>query len=404
MLLSERTTYYRFTSPPARWYVNKGALFNNLIDIVFVSKSMQRRRTKKIVPTVFKEEGRMDKHLYPRIAIVGAGAVGSLLGGMLARHGKNVTLIGRKAHVEVIQQQGLTIDGLAGEFTVAIQAAESLDFSPDIVFIAVKTQDVDHTCKHIKPYIGNIPIIMMQNGVISSEIAGSIFGKEKIISCILLLNVRFQTPGVVTYVSKNPIVVGDAFTKSETRIYQIQMLLDTVAGTEISENILGVQWSKLFINAMSNALDGITGLPLGEYVHSRAVRRVGILILKEASHLVNTAGIHLESLPGIPLPLLKLMISLLLPLSTWLLKYVMSSKGNNDIMTSTLQSLRRGKKTEIDFLNGEFVRLGKQIGVPTPVNTKIVELIHKIERGGSFYSPEEVARMFSQRACRSTRH
>lgn len=336
----------------------------------------------------------MDKRLKPRIAIVGAGAVGSLLGAMMARNGENVTLIGRKKHVEAIQQKGLMINGAAGEFTVKIPAAESLDFSPDIVFVAVKTQDVENTCQHIKPYIGDIPVIMMQNGVVSSEIAGSIFGRDRIISCILLLNVQFQRSGVVTYVKESPIVVGEAFAKNNTRIHQIQALLNHVTRTEISENILGVQWSKLFVNAMGNALDGMTGLTLGEYIHFTAVRQVGILILKEALQLVNKAGIHLESLPGLPLAGVKLMISLPLPVAAWLLKYVMKSKGDNNIMTSTLQSLRRGKKTEIDFLNGEFVRLGEQIGVPTPVNKKVVELIHEIERSGSFYSSEDLTQSF----------
>lgn len=337
----------------------------------------------------------MSENQQPHIAIVGAGAVGSLLGGMLARNGKHVTLIGNQSHIEAIQQKGLRIEGVAGEFTVEIKAAETLDFLPDVAFISVKTQDVKQTCEQIKPYIGNIPIIMMQNGVFSSEIAGSIFGKENIISCILLLNVRFQEPGVVKYVNENPIIVGKAFGKNdEARIKEIQALLKTLARTEISENILGVQWSKLFINAMSNALDGMTGLPMGEYTQHRGLRRIGVLILKEALQLVGKADVHLESLPGIPLSVFKAMISLPLPIATWLLRYAMSSRGNDEIITSTLQSLRRGKKTEIDYLNGEFVRLGRQIGYPTPYNAKVVELIHEVEHSGSFYTPEELSKIF----------
>jgi len=337
----------------------------------------------------------MSENQNPRIAIVGAGAVGSLLGGMLARNGQHVALIGNQSHVEGIRQKGLRIEGVAGEFTVEIEAAEALDFSPDLIFVAVKTQDVEKTCKQIEPYIGDIPIVMMQNGVVSSEIAGSIFGKEKIVSCILLLNARFQEPGVVKYVNENPIVVGEAFVKNnDNRMTEIQAILKTVARTEVSDNILGVQWSKLFINAMSNALDGMTGLPMGEYIRYRGLRQIGVLILKEALQLVNKAEIQLEALPDIPLSGFRTMISLPLPIATWLLGYTMNSRGNDEIITSTLQSLRRGKKTEIDYLNGEFVRLGEQIGYPTPYNMKVVELIHKIERSGLFYAPDELTHMF----------
>ena len=337
----------------------------------------------------------MDGNQSTHIAIVGAGAVGSLLGGMLTRHGKKVTLIGNPAHVEAIQQKGLRIEGVAGAFKVTINAARELDFSPDIVFISVKSQDVEKTCQKINPHIGDIPIIMMQNGVDSFKIAGSIFGEKNIISCVLLLNAKFEKPGVVTYVNENSIVIGEAFAKNdETRIKRIQSLLNPLSRTEISKNIIGAQWTKLFINAMGNALDGMTGLPMGEYIQYRRLRRIGILLLKEALRLVSEAGIQLESLPGIPLRDFKLMVSLPIPIATWLLGYAMRSRGNSEIVTSTLQSLRKGKKTEIDYLNGEFVKLGKQIGCPAPYNTKVVELIHEIERRGSFYTPDALYKLF----------
>ncbi len=337
----------------------------------------------------------MDEKEGFRIAIVGAGAIGSLFGGMLARHGQDVTLIGNQAHVAAIQQKGLTVEGAAGAFTVAVNAAEQLDFAPDMVFVAVKSQDVERTCQQIKPHIGDIPVIMMQNGVVSSEIAASIFGEKNIISCVLLLNVKFEAPGVVTYVHENSIVVGQAFGKNdEATIQQVQALLNMLARTEVSDNILGVQWAKLFVNAMSNTLDGMTGMPMGEYIQYRGLRRIGVLILKEAMQLVNAAGIQLESLPGIPLKEFQLMVSLPTPIAAWVLGVALRRQGSSDIVTSTLQSLRKGKPTEIDYLNGEFVKLGKQIGYPTPYNAEVVALIHEVERTGSFYTPDALAQIF----------
>ena len=336
----------------------------------------------------------MNENQKPHIAIVGAGAIGSLLGGVLAKNDENVTLIGKQAHVETIRQKGLAVDGAAGDFTVPIKASELLDFKPDIVFIAVKTQDVEQTCREIKSNIGNIPIVMMQNGVISTQIAGSIFGKENIIGCTIMLNARFQQPGVVSYINESPIVIGKVFSKNDAQVMEIQSYLNQLAPTEVSENIVGVQWSKLFVNALSNALDGMTGLSMGEYIQYANLRKIGILILKEAMTLVEKANIKLEPLPEIPLSIFRFLVSLPLYISAWLLKYVMLAKGNDNIITSTLQSLKKGKPTEIDYLNGEFVRLGEQIGFPTPYNSMVVKLIHNIERSGSFYSPEELSELF----------
>jgi len=331
-----------------------------------------------------------------QIAIIGAGAIGSLLGGVLARNQEDVTLIGNKAHVEAINKNGLMVDGAAGKFTVNLKAAERLDFHPDIVFISVKTQDVQKVCNEIQPFVKDVPVVMMQNGIISAEIAAPFFKKENIISCILLLNAQFLKPGSVTYINKSPIVIGQAFSRNGERIREIQSILNKMARTEISDNILGAQWAKLFINAMGNGLDGMTGLSVGEYIKYPGLLRIGILILKEALRLVDESGIRLETLPSYPMHFFTLIIRTPTPIATRLLKQIIRFKGDKDIITSTLQSLRKGKKTEIDYLNGEFVRLGRQTGIPAPFNSKVVELIHEIERTQKFHSPEDLVRIFCE--------
>lgn len=334
-----------------------------------------------------------------QIAIIGAGAIGSLLGGMLARNQENVTLVGNKAHVEAINKNGLMVDGAAGKFTVNPKAAEKLDFHPDIVFVSVKTQDVQKVCNEIQPYVNDVPVVMMQNGVISAEIAASFFKKEKIISCILLLNAQFLKPGSVTYVNKSPIVIGQAFSRNGESVKEIQSVLNKMARTEISDNILGAQWAKLFINAMGNGLDGMTGLSVGEYIKYPGLLKIGVLILKEALRLVDEAGIRLETLPSYPMHFFKWIIRAPTPIAVRLLKQIIRFKGDKEIITSTLQSLRKGKKTEIDYLNGEFVRLGRQTGIPAPFNSKVVELIHEIERTQKFYLPEDLVRIFRETAA-----
>jgi 2-dehydropantoate 2-reductase len=330
-----------------------------------------------------------------KIAIIGAGAIGRLVGGILAHAGEDVTLVSQKRHIEEIKMNGLIINGVAGDFNVRIKAAEHLDFKPDIVFIAVKTQNVEEVCLEIKSIVSGSPIVMMQNGVRSAHIASSILGKKNLISCILLLNAKFFNNGVVTYANRKPIVIGDSLGKSKEILVLVQSLLNNVSDTVISNNITGAQWTKLFINAMSNSIDAMTGLTLGEYAKCYSLRKIAVQILKEALEIVEKADIKLEKLPGIPILLYKAIIKLPTPIAALILRFALISKGNSEIITSTLQSIRNGKKTEIDYINGEFVNIGKRIGSQTPFNSKVVELIHKIERTHIFFTPKELSYHFS---------
>ncbi|MDA8139976.1 MAG: 2-dehydropantoate 2-reductase [Desulfobacteraceae bacterium] len=337
----------------------------------------------------------MNREVKPKIAIIGAGAIGSLIGGIWSRDGYDVTLVARQAHVAAIQRDGLRINGVAGNFIAWPRAREALDFAPDMAVISVKNQDVGTACQAIKPFIGNIPVVMAQNGVAGAEMAAAHFNKANLISCTLVLNARFMSPGQVTFVNKSPIVIGKAFAANDASVTQLQSLFKRVAPTSISDNILGVQWAKLLVNAMTNGLDGLTGQNMGQYLQSPKARRVGIMILKEAFQLTRRAGLCLQPLPGLPLWFFKFVSVMPAPISSPCLKLVAKAKGDKNIITSTLQSLLKGQLTEIDFLNGEFVRLGQRIGVPAPVNAKVVSLIHAIEKTKQFYTPEALFEHFS---------
>lgn len=329
-----------------------------------------------------------------KIAIVGAGAIGSLLGGILARAGEEVTLVGRRAHMQAIRENGLWVDGVMGEFQVEVKTAEKLAFKPEMIFLTSKTQDVERLCHLILPYAGGIPIIITQNGIHSTTIASSILEKDQIIGCILLLNARFMSLGKVTYVNKSPIIIGEVFSQNGSRIKTVQSLLSNVAETYITNNIIGAQWTKLFINAMSNSLDGLTGLRLHEIIEHPVLIAIGVHVLKEAMQVFEETGIKLEKLPGVPISLFKMLLKTPTPLAGFILKRMMKAKGDPDIMTSTLQSLKKGNRTEIDYLNGEFVALGEQVQTPTPYNSKVVELVHQVEKSQRFFTPQELEAIF----------
>lgn len=330
----------------------------------------------------------------PKIAIVGAGAIGSLLGAMLARNKYDVTLIGSQEQVQVIKENGLSVDGVRGAFSISLQVAQKLTFTPDILFLAVKTQDLEAACRQVQPYIGNHPVVLLQNGVRAAKIAASVLGSQNLLTAIVLLNARYVSPGQVTYVSEKPVLVGEVSRPNGERAGLVRDLLGQMAATKLAVDIPAKQWAKLFVNAMSNALDAMTGLSLGEYRRDPVLLGIGLRILRESLAVIEGGGIRLQSLPGLPLAFFKLLLKLPDALATRLLGRVLKAQKDPGILTSTLQSLRRGKRTEVEYLNGEIVALGRELNKATPYNARVVELIHTIEVTGKFFSVGELAALF----------
>lgn len=326
---------------------------------------------------------------------MGAGAVGSLIGGLLARAGEQVTLIARQAHVEAIRRNGLQLEGVLGELTIPVRAMEVLDFQPDLVLLAVKTQDVESVCRQFRASLRSAVIITLQNGVRSDGLVASLLPRENIISGVVMLNAQFLMPGQVTYARPGSLVIGEAFCANGHRVREVQELLSRAIRTELSDNIQGVHWTKLLVNNLANGLEAMAGLAVRECMRSAGLRRVGTLTLREGHRVIEKAGYRLAPLSGVPAPALQLIIRSPLPVAAWILS---RSMGSLKTLSSTLQSLRRGRPTEIDYLNGEIVRLGQQLGMPTPYNSRVVQIVKEVERSGQFHEPDVLVRAFSERS------
>jgi 2-dehydropantoate 2-reductase len=234
----------------------------------------------------------------------------------------------------------------------------------------------------------------MQNGLRSTQIATKKLGNAYIFACVVLLNARFLEPGKISFVAEKPIVIGN-INNNRFPINEIKAILSNLVKTEICDNIIGALWTKILINSMSNALDTMTGLKLSQYKKYIGIRKIGVKILREAFSVANKAEITLMPLPGIPLKLFKVIIRLPIGISSFFLGLALSSSKDKEIITSTLQSIKRGKTTEIDYLNGEIVELGRKMNLPTPYNSKVVELVHQIENTKRFFSPDELVSIFN---------
>lgn len=328
-----------------------------------------------------------------KIAVIGAGAIGSVLGGLLAHHGHDVTLIGRQPHVGRIQQDGLSIDGVLGHLSIPVTAAETLDFAPDVAIIATKTQDVRQAILENKEVLRESSIITIQNGIQASHIAAELLGKHNIFSGVILFGATFLEPGKVTYSPRGSIVLGHAYQPDDKRVQQLAELFNEAIPTVATTNITGAHWTKLVMNE-NNALLAITNLPLQEAMRHKSIQTLSVLMMREAIRVIHASGAQLAPLPGVPIGIIAKLLFLPLPIARSIPKLSAQRMGQLPVLGSTLQSIRKGEPTEIDYLNGEVISLGKRHAIPTPINTKIVELVHQVAKNRQFLTPDQLSDAF----------
>jgi 2-dehydropantoate 2-reductase len=225
----------------------------------------------------------------------------------------------------------------------------------------------------------------MQNGVQSDDLVAGVLGKENIISSVVIFNGLFLEPGKALYsvpFSKIALLIGEPFGTKGNRLQSLLPLFNKALPTDVSEDIRGAHWTKLLWN-LNTAVPAVTGLSFQELNPYPQIRELNINLMKEGLEVIKIARIRTADVPGMPLSLMVKM-----PLPT-------SFLGKLPMLGSVLQSIKRGKSTEVDYLNGEIVNLGKKKGIPTPVNSLIVEWVHQVETTGKFLTVDELTQRLS---------
>lgn len=329
-----------------------------------------------------------------KVAIIGAGAIGSTLGALLDRAKEQIYLVGRPDHVRAIKEnRGLELDGIKGSIMARIQAIETLDFRPDLALLTVKTQDVVSTLEPLRNYLVDVPVLTAQNGIRCDELAASVIEKSNLLSAMMRFTSTYLEPGKVTLIEQGGIVIGKPFSEGRIDPSLFRDLLSKIMPTTVTDNIAGVRWSKLIFN-LNNALPAITGHPMQGFSENPGLFRVAVRMMKEGLAVAKAIGVQLEPIPGSPVGLVKLLARLPIGIGASLTRIGFNRAqrrlGDHPLYGSTLQSLMRNRPTEIDYLNGEVVRLGQTVGIETPVNARIVGLVHQVEQTGKFKSPGDL--------------
>lgn len=323
-----------------------------------------------------------------RIGIMGVGAIGSVVGGMLTRAGHDVTLIDQwPAHVDKMKRDGLKITTPDAEHTVEVKALHICELQGvpepfNYGFVSVKSYDTEWATSLINGYVkSGGAVVDFQNGINDERVA-AVAGRERTLGCVITIGAGMYEPGHALRSDTNPLgfKIGELDGRETARTHELAEIMNSVAEAKVTPNLFGERWSKLAVNCMANPIAGLTGLGSAEVRTDPRARRVSIRVASEVIKVARALGYEVEPIYGIDPQ-----------------RFIDAAEGRNleeletDVAAgaqslaggrpSFLQDVMKGRRTEIDYLNGYVADLGRQKGVPTPFCDALVKTVHSFPVG-----------------------
>jgi 2-dehydropantoate 2-reductase len=329
-----------------------------------------------------------------KIAIIGAGAIGSVVAAYLTKSGKDVLLIGKKEQVDTVTRSGLHVKGARGEETFHIRLAEQLDGEYDLVIFTVKSQDIEDAYQANRDFLENGLILTSQNGVQADNMLSVHVDKKRLYGSIVMFGATYTQPGKVTFNFEGDWMIGKPFAPMDPTGHRIIEELSAAFKTVSSPDITGMKWCKLFVN-FNNCIPALLGTSMQETFADLAMCRLSVRLLKEGLSIVKQANVAMESLPAFPVDRLFAMAAMPEEQAAGIINKTLTGLSKEPLYGSILQSIKRGRTSEIDFINGEVVQLAKYMRNTAPLNELVVDLVHKVERTGKYLSAGEVKEQFN---------
>ena len=320
-----------------------------------------------------------------RVAIYGAGSLGTILGAYISKSGAEIELINRnQAHINALKENGAQIVGTV-QFTQKVTAytPDKMSGQYDIIFLMTKQQHNAEVVQMHKGYLAEDGVLVtFQNGLPEMQIA-DILGEERVLGCTVAWGATMQSPGVCELTSEPDALsfsLGAISSNRSRHFDKVKELLELMGTVEVEDNFIGTRWSKLLINAAFSGMSAVSGCTFGEAAGPRESRRIVQALIKECIDVCQKGGIRIEPVQGKDIvklldysnPLKKALSFFIIPIAI---------RKHAKLKASMLQDLEKGKLTEVDAINGAVSAYGRKVGVPTPMNDKVVEIIHAIEQG-----------------------
>lgn len=326
----------------------------------------------------------------PIIIIIGDGSIGGIVAALLQKSGYDVSIIAKNdARAKQLSEQGIEVTGVSGHITSKIPALgdiTQLKRRPDYIFITTKAPDMPEVAKKIKPLLpDDCLVVSFQNGIVEEELA-KIVGKDRTVGCVVGWGATRHPEGIFEMTSKGEFVIGYIHKPVDEQLNELAKILNHILPVETSDSILNHLYSKLIINACITTVGAICGLMMGKMLMQKTYRYLYLAIIREAIQVSDAMQLSVPKYAG------KLDYYDLLKWSPARQHLFLMAFGfkYRRLKSSSLQSLERGRKTEVNYFNGYISVKGKVYGVPTPVNDLCVDLVRDIEEGKRKISVENI--------------
>ena len=320
-----------------------------------------------------------------RIAIYGAGSLGTILGAFISKAGVPIELINRnKAHVAALKEKDAQVVGTMNfNQPVVAYTPDEMSGTYDILFLMTKQQHNAEVVQMLKGFLAPDGVLVtFQNGLPEVQLA-EVLGEERVLGCTVAWGATMQSPGVCELTSEPDALsfsLGAISKQRSKHFAKVKELLEMMGTVEVEENFLGTRWSKLLINAAFSGMSAVLGCTFGEAAGPKESRRIVQALIKECIDVCQVGGIRIEPVQGKDIvKLLNYTNALKRAFSFFIIPIAIRKHAK--LKASMLQDLEKGKLTEVDAINGAVSEYGRMVNFPTPVNDKVVEIIHRIERG-----------------------
>ena len=293
-----------------------------------------------------------------KVAVMGAGAVGCYYGGMLARAGHEVVLIARPAHVQAISRDGLRMETTTFDEHVRLNASSdpSMVHGAQLVLLCVKSLDTESAGALMLPHLARDALVLcLQNGVDNADRLRTVLPQHAVAAAVVYVATEMTGPGHVKHHGRGELVIEPSSVSQAIA----QALIAAGVPTEISSNVRGALWTKLIINCAYNAVSAIAQLPYGITVVGEGIQNVMRDVVAECQAVAKADGVQVAGDVAAAI------------------RKIFETRPNQ--LSSTGHDLSRGKRTEIDYLNGLIVRRGEALGVATPANRVLWALVKLLE-------------------------
>ncbi len=329
-----------------------------------------------------------------RSAIYGAGSLGTVMGAFLAQKGVQIDLINHnKAHVEALRASGARVTGTV-DLTVPVSALtpEEMTGTYDVIFLMTKQLDNRRVAGFLRDYLAEDGLLVtLQNGIPEDALA-EVLGADRVVGCVVEWGATMIAPGHSELTSEPDSLtfhMGSVPGIPESRLSAVRSLLENMCPVQTEPNLPGARWSKLLINATFSGLGTVMGGTFGDVTRSSLSRDLAASCMKEVIDVGHACGVNFAPVQGKDIvglfywtnPFKKAVAKLIMPIAM---------KKHAAIEPSMLQDLKKHKPCEVDAINGVVCGRGKAAGVPTPINDKIVSIIHEIEAGKRTPGPENL--------------